>query len=93
MSLPLLEHTSPQDGETINLNLCFELTIVIFLKLTTFHICKPLKFKHLSKNYSRLEITILTLVKSKKISKFYTLFKTCDTSVSSFRKLPTIARL
>ena len=84
MSLPLLELTSPQDGETINLNLCLELTIVIFFKLTTFHICKPSMYKHLLKNYSILEIVILTLVKSQKISKFYMLFKTCDIGVSSF---------
>ena len=36
MLMTLPEPTSPQDGETINLNLWFELTIVFFLKLTTF---------------------------------------------------------
>ena len=82
--MTLLEPTSPQDGETINLNLCFELTIVIFFKLTTFYICKPSMFKHLSNNYSILEMIILILVNSEKISKFYMLFRTCDTSVSSF---------
>ena len=55
------------------LNLCFELTIVIFFKLTTFHICRPSIFKHLSKNYSILERIILILVNSEKISKFYML--------------------
>ena len=84
MSLPNLEPTSPQDGETINLNLWFELTIVIFVKLTTFHICRPSMFKHLSENYSILEMIILILINSEKISKFYMLFRTCDTSVSSF---------
>ena len=84
MSLRLLERTSPQEGETINLNLSSELTIVIFFKLTTFHICRPSVFKHLSKNNSILDINIWTLVNSKKISKFYMLFKTCDIGVSSF---------
>ena len=83
MSLPLLEPTSLQDGETINLNLCFELTIVIFFKLTTFHICRPSMFKHLSKNYSILEMIILTLVNSEKNNKFYMIFKTYDTGLSS----------
>ena len=84
MSLRLLERTSPQEGETINLNLSSELTIVIFFKLTTFHICRPSMFKHLLENYSILEMIILILVNSEKISKFYMLFRTCDTSVSSF---------
>ena len=70
MSLSLLEPTSPQDGETINLNLWFELTNVIFFKLTTFHICRPSMFKHLSKNYSSLEIIILIRVNSKKSANF-----------------------
>ena len=84
MLMTLLEPTSPQDSKTINLNLFFELTIVIVLKLNTFHICRPSTFKNLSKNYSILEMIILTLVKSHKISKFYMLFKTCDIGVSSF---------
>ena len=68
MLMTLLEPTSPQDSKTINLNLFFELTIVIVLKLTTFHICKPSTFKHLSTNYWILEMIILTIVKSQKSS-------------------------
>ena len=51
MSMTLLEPTSPQDGETINFNLWFELTIVIFLNLTTFQ----------SVNLQRLNIYLKTI--------------------------------
>ena len=36
MLMTLREQTFPRDGETNNLNLWFELAIVILLKLTTF---------------------------------------------------------
>ena len=46
MLMTLSEPTSLQDGETIHLNLWFELTTMIFLKLTIFHMSRPSMFKH-----------------------------------------------
>ena len=60
MLMTLPEPTSPQDDETIHLNLWFELTIVIFPYVNHISISKPSTFTH----YRILEIIIITHVKS-----------------------------